>query len=388
MRILLLTVAGGILLGSLLAQPAGPPTSSLFTPRDPADNPTTPEKVLLGQRMFESPLLSAGGQVSCQSCHDPRRGFSDARQQSIGIGGFPVGRNGATLLVAGLVERFPGQKTIRSKDGRRVLGVESAVLNLEERCLAPIENAVEMGTSVRRVVRRLRREPGLNKEFDAAFGTRSEGVTVEKLGKVLAAYLRSLSPRRSAPYRRYLEGDAGALSAPQRRGLRIFNGRGRCNRCHSGPALTDGLVHLVALPGSARQVRTATALRNRFQRLVGEAEKPGISKERRALLRKQIQVLGGQGAAYYGPTPQVGAQTPTLWGLAQTAPYFRDGSVQDMEEAVKTHIEEIQEVHLTEEAFRPRITAPSAIVASGVDPLPDDLEEEELADLMAFLRSL
>ena len=111
-------------------------------------------------------------------------------------------------------------------------GKSPRVLNLEERCLAPLENELEMGASVDDAVALLKKEPDFAKRFDEAFGE-AGGVTKPRLAKALAAFVRSLAAR-EAPYAAYLAGDAAALSADAARGLEIFTKRG-CADCHSGP---------------------------------------------------------------------------------------------------------------------------------------------------------
>src|SRR5216683_3687113 len=96
----------------------------------PPDNPQTPEKIALGQRLFFDGRLSADGSVACSTCHDPARAFTDGRPASIGIKGRVGQRNAPTILIALY------NKT-QFWDGR--------VKTLEEQAALPIVNSVEMG---------------------------------------------------------------------------------------------------------------------------------------------------------------------------------------------------------------------------------------------------
>src|SRR5438105_6733064 len=96
----------------------------------PADNPQTPEKIALGEKLFFDGRLSADGTVACSTCHDPARAFTDGRPTSIGINGGVGQRNAPTILNALY------NKT-QFRDGR--------AKTLEDQAAPPIVNPIEMG---------------------------------------------------------------------------------------------------------------------------------------------------------------------------------------------------------------------------------------------------
>ena len=207
----LLVVDGGSLAASEPPIPLGLP-SDTWRYWVPADNPLTPEKVALGQRLFFDQRLSADGTVSCATCHRPELGYTDGRAVAEGIGGRRGTRNSMSLLN---VIYNPAQFW----DGR--------VDTLEEQALEPLVNPVEMGNrSVEEVVERLRQDAGYRAEFQRAFGGGIDGAAI---ARAIASFERTLLSGNS-PYDRFQAGEATALSPAARRGMCVFRGRGRCSR--------------------------------------------------------------------------------------------------------------------------------------------------------------
>ena len=174
----------------------------------PEDNPITDGKVDLGRRLFNDRRLSRDGAVSCATCHDPERGFSDGRAVAQGVFG-RVGRRNAPALV----NRGYGRSFFW--DGR--------VATLEELVLKPIQDPNEMDLTL------------------AEAGARV-GLGVSELSHALASYVRSLLSGDS-PLDRFVDGDRDALSAEQQRGLQLFRGKAGCTGCHVGPTFTDERLH-------------------------------------------------------------------------------------------------------------------------------------------------
>lgn len=174
----------------------------------PEENPITQEKVELGRRLFNDRRLSRDQSVSCASCHDPERAFSDGRPVAIGV--FErVGRRNAPALV----NRGYGRSFFW--DGR--------VATLEEQVLKPIQDPNEMDMML--------------SEASARVGSTPDGIA-----RALASYVRSLLSGDSG-FDRFINGDRGALSAEQQAGLQIFRGKGNCTACHVGPNFTDERLH-------------------------------------------------------------------------------------------------------------------------------------------------
>lgn len=395
-----------------------------FAVADPPDNPSTGAKIALGKELFESPLLSRNRMISCATCHDPATSFADGLAQSKGIFEVEVGRNSPTLVTVAHMPGFQGPPPAPRPPGRtpRAGDLDAKPLTLEGRCLAPIENPIEMGSTVGEAVAALKASPGMKDSFDRAFGQRGTGVTADRLGKALGAYLRSLRPPDS-PYRKFLAGEQAALKDEELRGLTIFNGPGRCASCHAGPGLTDGMFHDVMTPASYRAQRQREG-RTRIAADLGEFKSkqppapprdtsggtstlkpPGPPPIDKAL----ASLTPGGGVGYYPVQSPTGNQTPTLWDIGRTTPYFRDGSVEDLETVVRQHVAEMRElapagprnpqfpgplafaiptpltVHGRTDI--PKLLKPAATAKDG-EPLPDRLNEQQIADLLAFLRAL
>jgi cytochrome c peroxidase len=243
----------------------------------PEDNPITPAKIRLGERLFFDATLSADGQVSCASCHDPARAFTSGTRVAAGVYGRTGPRNAPTIL-----NRAYGRSFFW--DGRAA--------TLEEQALGPIQNPSEMGLPLSAFTARLRRSASYAREFAEVFG---EPPSVASAARAIATYVRAQRVA-DAPYDRYRAGDSSALSAHAARGLALFRGRANCSSCHIGPNFTDEQFHNTGVAwGSADLGR---------YRVTGHTEDRGRFK------------------------------TPTLRQLRLTTPYMHDGSLDSLDAVV------------------------------------------------------
>ncbi len=245
----------------------------------PKDNELTQEKIDLGKQLYFDKRLSSDNSVSCASCHDPAKGWSNGEAVATGVGGQKGGRSSPTIINSAF-------QKLTFWDGRAA--------NLEEQALGPIQNPIEMNLSLDEAVKRLNGIPGYKKQFRAVFGTE---VTKETLAKAIAAYERTAISG-DAPYDRFQAGDKKALSEAAQRGLALFNGKAHCSACHSGPNFTDHAFHNLGV---------------------------GIDKPMPDLGREVISKLEGDRGAF---------KTPTLREIARTAPYMHDGSEATLEAVV------------------------------------------------------
>lgn len=175
----------------------------------PAANPITREKAALGRKLFFDPALSRDGTISCATCHERERGFTDAHPRAVGI----AGRRGPRRSPA-LINRAWGKSHFW--DGRAA--------TLEEQVLQPIANPDEMDSTAEAAARRV----GLS-------GT-------AELAAALATYVRTILAGGSR-YDHYLQGDRSALSPAELAGLKLFRGKANCASCHVGANLTDERFH-------------------------------------------------------------------------------------------------------------------------------------------------
>jgi cytochrome c peroxidase len=192
------------LLAVAIAIPLG---LDLYLPA-PEDNPLTPEKIAIGRELFFDKRLSRDGSVSCASCHDPERAFSDGRTLAVGVFGREGRRNAPALINRAYGRLF-------FWDGR--------VPTLEEQVLKPIQDANEMDMTLSEAAARV-------------------GLPADDISHALASFVRSILSGDS-PYDRFIDGDRTALTAEEQTGLQIFRGRGNCTACHVGPNFSDERLH-------------------------------------------------------------------------------------------------------------------------------------------------
>lgn len=284
---------------------------------EPADNPTTEEKVELGKMLYHDPRLSSSGTVACASCHNTMLGGEDNRPNSVGINAQTGGRSAPTVWNAAF-------NKVQFWDGRAA--------SLEEQAAGPVTNPIEMGMkSWDDVVARLKTIKGYRQAFELAFGSDKEAITKDNATKAIAAYERTLITPNSA-YDKYVKGDQDALNEQQVRGMKKAVELG-CTSCHSGPAFNGG-GNFQKFPVHANGYFEA---QYHFSKDKGVAEVS--KKESDAHLFK----------------------VPTLRNIALTAPYFHNGSVKTLEQAVKI-MAKLQ--------------------------LDKDLSDADTADIVAFLNAL
>jgi len=245
----------------------------------PADNPQTDAKVRLGAQLYFDTRLSADATISCATCHDPRAGWANPHPTDTGINGRVGGRNSGSIIDAAYM-RF------QFWDGR-----ESS---LEGQALGPIHNPIEMGETLENVVAKLNAIPGYREQFQGVFGT---APNTEGIAKAIAAFERTIVSGPS-PYDLHLMGDESALSAAAKRGMRLFNGKGHCIACHSGPSFSDQSFHNLGVGMDKKDPD-----RGRFDHTKNPADTGKF-------------------------------KTPTLRNVAMTPPYLHDGSAKTLRDVV------------------------------------------------------
>lgn len=255
------------------------------SPEVPADNPSTDAKVELGRLLFYDPILSSDGKVACATCHSEIWGMGDGLVVSVGVTGEgPTGPGREGPLTT---DR--NSQTLWNVGYRQGLFWDGRVVTLEEQALEPIDEAVELGReSVDEAVAAIAAVEGYRTRFEAIFG---DGVTAENLGRVLAAFQRTMVTD-WAPYDRYVAGDEGAMSPEAIQGMFLFAEAG-CADCHVPP--------LFESEGYAARIETDD---------LGRFEVTGLEADRGAF------------------------RIPTLRNVRETGPYFHDGSVANLDEAV------------------------------------------------------
>jgi cytochrome c peroxidase len=264
----------------------------------PADNPITPAKVELGRKLYFDPRLSQDGTVSCNSCHNVMSAGDDGRATSAGIRGQNGGRSAPTVWNAAFL-------SVQFWDGR--------ANTLEDQAKGPLTNPIEMGMPNHdAVVARLREIPGYIKEFEKAFGGKgAEAVTIDGVAKAIASYERTLITPDTA-YDRFVRGQKKALTDQQVRGMKLVETTG-CLSCHMGPNF------------SGPQLPVGTGFYQKFP-VYPAADIEGKYQLTKDLGRFEVTKNDAEKNFY---------RVPTWRNVALTAPYFHNGAVATLEEAVR-----------------------------------------------------
>jgi cytochrome c peroxidase len=284
------------------------------SPPSPEDNQSTPERVALGRQLFFDPRLSGSGAMSCASCHAPDRDWQDGMATAIGRDGRILARRTPTLLNAAWGFPF-------FWDGRAD--------TLEQQAVIPIEAPGEMNLPHAQAIARIAAVPGYREAFAQSYG--GEGVTINTIGKAIAAFERTLVSGQ-APFDRWIAGDERAISEEAQRGFILFNTSAGCSTCHAGWRFTDDGFHDIGV-GRDDEGRAGVM--------------PGIEQLRFAF------------------------KTPTLRNVDQRAPYMHDGSLRTVEDVIDFY------------AARP-VDRPSL----SPDLRRIELSAQDRADLVAFLHTL
>ena len=287
----------------------------------PGNNPTTEAKVILGKMLFMDPRFSSTGTVSCNSCHNVMEGGDDSRTFSMGVHGKTGGRNAPTVWNSAF-------HSVQFWDGRADL--------LEDQAKGPVTNPVEMGVSeIEQAMDKVRAIPGYKSYFDTAFG--NDSMTVVNAAKAVAAFERTLITPNS-PYDKYVKGDKKAMTAQQVNGMNTFAEAG-CTSCHSGAAFNGPKMDF----GQGFYTKFPTFSDNDF------VKKYDLSAD-----KGREEATGKAADAHM-------FRVPTLRNITDTAPYFHNGSVNDLSVAV-------------------------ALMAK--TQLNKDLSDKEVKDIVAFLAAL
>src|SRR5260370_819015 len=189
------------------------------------------EQVALGRLLFFDPRITADGDVSCATCHQPALYGTDGRPTSIGVKQRLHPRNAPTVFNAGLYS------AVHWRGDRK---------DLEDQAEQALTGAISSGLDEREVADRLRRIEGYGPLFAAAFPTDSRPMTVKNMANAIVAYERTLLT--PAPFDAYLAGNVDALSPAARRGLETFINTG-CAMCHNGVSVGGGRDRAIRMVG-------------------------------------------------------------------------------------------------------------------------------------------
>lgn len=298
----------------------------------PEDNPMTREGIALGRRLFYDKILSKDSSISCASCHQQQKAFTDGRATSLGIGGHSLTRSAMSLVNLLWTDRF-------FWDGR--------THSLEEQALIPIQDSKEMGLSLEELVIRLKNSSVYPALFKKAFKTKK--ITPDLIAKALSQFERTLISANSR-YDKVVSGEVKPTEREQR-AINLFmthpvpeaNIRGaNCGDCHGSHLTTLNTFHNNGLDS--------------------------------------IPLDQGLGKITQKPYDMGKMRVPSLRNIALTAPYMHDGRFQTLEEVLEHYNEHIQ----MSETLDPLVM--EATNEMGGESLL--LTQEEKEDLLLFMHML
>jgi cytochrome c peroxidase len=297
------------------------------------------EKIALGKMLFNSTILSNGGNRACSSCHHEEKAFTDGLTTARGLNGAEfLLRNTPTLTYAGLQRGF----FYDLKAG-----------SLEDQALDVVHHKNEMDGSLSAAAKRMNDNKYYLKAFNKAFKDSTEKINPWKIQHALASYIRSLAPF-SSRFDRYMQGDKKQLNSEEKAGFNLFMGKAKCGSCHFAP-LFNG---------------TQSPLFSK-----SEAEVLGVPAHADTA---NAQVDQDPGRFTLNPYPQYkyAFKTTTLRNLSKTAPYMHNG--------VYKTLAEVLDFYNRGGGAGIGITLDNQTLS----PDPLNLTKKEIQDIIAFLKTL
>ncbi len=321
----------------------------------PEDNPQSVEKAALGRALFSDSRFSSDGTVSCATCHDPAKAFTDRLRVSKGVKGQEGTRNAPTVINAAYY-------TSQFWDGRAP--------SLEEQSKGPFLNPVEHGLKTfEPILDVIRKDKSYPARFKTAFGVRPEAISINHVADAIASFERTVISGDS-PFDMYLYGrDKTAMSKAAIRGLEVFRLKGRCVDCHTigqtSAIFTDNKFHNLGAGFNLIQDDLMDLVDSYL-----EHRETGAELDKNILTSAKLSELG-RFTVTMNPSDIGRFKTPTLRNVEVTGPYMHDGSMDSLEEVVEFYNEGGEE---------------NPMLDGGIRPLR--LTEQEKADLVEFMKAL
>jgi len=361
-----LLAAGGLAAAALAADAVVKTPLGLPPVPIPADNAMTREKIALGDKLFDDKRFSSTGQVACNTCHDPKKAFTDSPlhvSEGIKVKGKALTgtRNAPTVVNAAYFDSM-------FWDGRSP--------SLEDQSQHPFVNPVEMGLKDHQpILKIVRTDPAYVKAFEQVFGKKGDQITMKEVMQAIAAFERTKVGGDSAFDRYFYGGDANALTPAQRRGFDLYVNKGRCVSCHvieqTQALFTDNRFHNVGVGINEIQkdVPDLAGVFLQAKATLAEVDKKVLGDKRtselgRFAVNREFEGLGA-------------FKTPTLRNVAVTPPYMHDGSKKTLRDVV---------VHYNNGGVTKEGDPVNDFLSSGIRPL--NLTEPEIDDLVSFMEAL
>ena len=260
------------------------------------------KKAALGKRLFFDPKLSGDSAISCSTCHQPDKAFTDGLALSKAYPGSKGFRNTPTLMNTATKKNWFHDSRIGTNlnDVTRENITEDYIMNMDMRIMQE----------------RIKQDPVYVKMFkEAGYGEPSNG----SVRKAIPEYLKTLTSR-NAPF------DTGKMSAAAKRGYEVFKGKGKCATCHTGPNFTDGKVYNRGVPENPE------IFSDPMRHMTYAAFGLFMGIENIYNIRRDV---GAHVLKHKADKSDVGTfATPTLRELKYTAPYMHNGMFKSLFEVV------------------------------------------------------
>ncbi|MCG6948759.1 MAG: cytochrome-c peroxidase [Acidobacteria bacterium] len=355
----------GLLVGAGVLSDAGQePATPLGLPPVPIpdDNPQTPEKIALGEKLYNDTRFSSTGEVGCFTCHDQKKAFTDSPlKTSEGINKLTGTRNSPTVINSAYM-------TTQFWDGRSP--------DLEDQALQPFVNPVEHGLKNHDpILKIVRKDPEYRDAFKEVFGKEGKEITIRDVVLAIASFERTVISGNSPFDRWYYGGEEDAMTEQQKRGFDIYRNEGRCVSCHvieqTQAIFTDNRFHNIGVGINGIQ-NDVPELAPAF--LEADLSKSEVDVE--VLTDPRTSELGRFAISH--SLDDIGSfKTPTLRNVAVTPPYMHDGSIETLEDVV---------VHYMNGGVTEAGDPVNDFLSGGIRPL--DLDTDQIDDLVAFMEAL
>ncbi|MBP1840626.1 cytochrome-c peroxidase [Formosa algae] len=307
----------------------------------PLDNPKT---IALGELLFKDPQLSNKNIMSCLTCHNPEKAFTDGLPKSrSNRAGVFTSRNSPTILNAGYSTRY---------------FLDMRAFDLEKQVMHVVDNDLEFNTDFKTIVRKLNSNSEYVNMFKAAYGDISKVYINERsVSNALAAYVNSLKSFNSA-FDQYVRNESDEYPEDAKRGFNLFMGKAACGSCHFAP-MFNGTIPPFYLDSESEVLGITQGF---------DSINPKLDTD----LGRMNNGLSGDHQPYYKNS----FKTVTIRNIALTAPYMHNGSFETLEEVL--------------EFYNLGGGAGMGLEVEN-QTLPDtplDLSKQDIKDIIAFMETL
>lgn len=354
--------------------------------------PTEQARVEVGRLLFESPLMSINGSISCRDCHLDEFGSTDGLPNAVGVGGEGKGKerlgSGGRILPRNVLpfwgrggksfntffwdgkvekqnEHIVSQFGYNSpSDDPLVVAIHLPSVELREmvddtpeiRETTVTEDLSAAKSIQTRLATRFAKDGRIGPALAQAYGKSAGSLTFSDMADALTQFIRHEFRMRQTPFERFVF-DEGSITKDELAGGVLFYGRGRCSACHNGPYFSDFSFHAVPFP-------QAGFGKNGF----------GIDE--------------GRYNVTHDPRDRFLFRTPPLHNVTKTSPYSHSGSVANLEDAIIAHFDPLRLIDSSSMSVRERNDLYVRLGTASRETLPSSLSDREVRQLASFLEML